>query len=118
MEDIKKLVQNAPGPDKIRKVNYKHVVGKNCRLEYGKSDNDVMIHIFGKHGNTQYNKSETMMLINRIRKYVPRRLTVNVLPPKGVMAPMYTFIIKDFYDIPSDVDRQVEKIIADLKENL
>lgn len=117
-QDVKKLVQSAPGPDRIRKVDYKTTAGKNCRIEYGRSNDDAIIHVFGKHGTAKYNKGETKMLIQRISKFVPRRISVKVLPPKGVMAPMYSFILSDFYTIPSDVDRQVEKIVRDLKENL
>lgn len=118
MNDIKQLVKDAPDPNLITKVEYKQLVGKNCRIEYGRSGNDSMIHVFGKTGKTVYNKGETKMLISRISKFVPSRLRVEVLPPKGLSAPMYTFIIKDFYSVPSNVDRQVEKIVNDLKENL
>ena len=115
---LKNLVSAAPEPRIAKEVKYKQVVGKNVKIEHGRSDQDVLIHIFARKGIATYNKGETLMVMKRIEKFIPKQLIVDVLPPRGAMAPMYSFILRKIHLFPADVERLVGKIVTDLTKNL
>ena len=112
---LKKLVHAAPEPRIAKEVKYEQVLGPNVKIEYGRSDKDALIHVFARKGTAVYNKGETIMLMKRFKKFIPKQLVVDVLPPRGAMAPMYSFILKGIYLFPANVDRLIGKIVTDLK---